>query len=68
MSFIYQSQYMQQLLNQAARFARTSATVLILGESGTGKELMARYLHRQSRHASQPCVTVNCAAFQETLI
>ena len=59
---------MQQLLDEAARFARSGATILILGESGTGKELMARYLHQESRRASQPCVTVNCAAFQENLI
>ncbi len=68
MTFVYQSQYMHGLLEQARRFAGTSATVLLLGESGTGKELMARYIHEHSPRASQPCVTVNCAAFQENLI
>lgn len=68
MTFVYQSQYMHGLLKQARRFARTSATILLLGESGTGKELMARYLHQNSQRSSQPCVTVNCAAFQENLI
>lgn len=68
MTFVYQSQYMHGLLEQARRFAATNATVLLLGESGTGKELMARYLHDHSQRASQPCVTVNCAAFQENLI
>ena len=68
MTFVYQSQYMHGLLEEARRFAATNATVLLLGESGTGKELMARYLHDNSQRASQPCVTVNCAAFQENLI
>jgi two-component system response regulator HydG len=68
MTFVYQSQYMHGLLEQARRFAETNATILLLGESGTGKELMARYLHEHSQRASQPCVTVNCAAFQENLI
>ena len=68
MTFVYQSQYMHGLLEEARRFAATSATVLLLGESGTGKELMARYLHNNSPRSSQPCVTVNCAAFQESLI
>lgn len=68
MTFVYQSQYMHGLLEQARRFAATSATILLLGESGTGKELMARYIHDHSSRTSQPCVTVNCAAFQENLI
>ena len=68
MTLIYQSQYMQGLLEQARRFAASSATILLLGESGTGKELMARYIHEHSPRASRPCVTVNCAAFQENLI
>jgi len=59
---------MHGLLEHARRFATTNATILLLGESGTGKELMARYLHEHSQRASQPCVTVNCAAFQENLI
>lgn len=68
MTFVYQSQYMHGLLEQARRFAVTNATILLLGESGTGKELMARYVHEHSQRTSQPCVTVNCAAFQENLI
>ena len=66
MTFVYQSQYMHSLLEQARRFAGTSATVLLLGESGTGKELMERYLH--SHRSSQPCVTVKGASVQENLI
>src|SRR5512140_1033658 len=36
---------MRQLFAQLARFAKSSAAVLIHGESGTGKELVARALH-----------------------
>ncbi|MBL8817646.1 MAG: sigma-54-dependent Fis family transcriptional regulator [Planctomyces sp.] len=64
---IFQSDAMQKVLTQALRFAKSSATVLIVGESGTGKELVARYLHEHSQRAAQPCVRVNCASFNEGL-
>ncbi len=67
MNIIFQSSSMQRVLTQAQRFARSSATVLIIGESGTGKELVARYLHEQSPRAAKRCVRVNCAAFHEGL-
>ena len=48
--------------------ARTDAKVLISGESGVGKELVSRMVHSQSRRASWPLLTVNCAAIAETLL
>ena len=59
---------MRQVWEQIQKVAPTDATVLILGESGTGKELVARAIHRRSRRAQEPFVTVNCAAIPETLI
>jgi len=58
----------RQLLLDIARVAPARTSVLILGESGTGKELVARALHRESPRAGSPLITVNCAAFAETLL
>ena len=59
---------MQRAREQAQRFARSEATVLIVGESGTGKELFAQGMHAASRRRAQPFVAVNCAAFPEGLL
>ncbi len=42
--------------------------MLVRGESGVGKELVARALHRHSRRAAGPLVTMNCAALSESLL
>ena len=65
---VYQSQRMQHLIEQARRFARSSATVLITGESGTGKELVARLIHDASPRARRRFARINCAALPETLV
>src|SRR5262249_38015107 len=58
-----------QLVRDAiGRAAPTNATVLILGESGVGKELVARAIHRNTLHARERFVQVNCAAIPEELI
>lgn len=59
---------MQKVFDQIARVGPTGSTVLILGESGTGKELVARSIHDISRNSAGPYVTVNCAAFSESLL
>lgn len=68
MTFVFQSRAMLKVLEQARRFARTSATVLICGESGVGKELIARLLHTESPRTREPYCRVNCAALAESLI
>jgi formate hydrogenlyase transcriptional activator len=59
---------LQKVLSLVSKVAPTDATVLITGETGTGKELVARAIHRQSRHSSLPFVSVNCAAIPRDLI
>jgi PAS domain S-box-containing protein len=65
---LVRSEVMQAVFDAVKRVAPTDSTVLITGETGTGKELVARSIHRASRRAEQPLVTVNCAAIPATLI
>ncbi len=59
---------MQQVLALADQVAPSDASILITGESGVGKEVMARYLHKKSRRAEKPFISVNCAAIPENLL
>jgi DNA-binding NtrC family response regulator len=59
---------MQAVLKIADRIAPSDATVLITGESGTGKEVMSRYIHRKSKRANGPFISLNCAAIPENLL
>ena len=49
------------------RAAPTDANVLILGENGTGKEIVAREIHRLSRRADKPMVSIDLGATSESL-
>jgi DNA-binding NtrC family response regulator len=59
---------MEQMLKLAEQVAPSDASILITGESGVGKEVMARYLHKKSRRAERPFISVNCAAIPENLL
>jgi DNA-binding NtrC family response regulator len=59
---------MQSVLSLADQVAKSEASILITGESGVGKEVMARYVHRKSRRAERPFISVNCAAIPENLL
>ena len=58
---------MIQVFDTIERVAETDANVLVLGENGTGKELIARALHRNSKRADKPFVTVDLGAITESL-
>ncbi len=59
---------MNQVFDLIRRVAPHDVNVCVEGESGTGKELVATQLHRLSRRADQPFVTLNCGALPESLL
>ena len=62
------SEGIEQVLEMILQIAPVDISVLITGESGTGKEIVAKAIHKQSRRASKPLVTVNCGAIPEGII
>ena len=58
----------EKILSICRRVALTDSTVLVMGESGTGKELIARFIHNNSKRASNPFIAVNCGAIPPDLL
>ena len=58
----------ERIIEEARRFARSDATVLVTGETGTGKEVFARLIHDASPRSDHGFVAVNCGAIPESLI
>jgi DNA-binding NtrC family response regulator len=58
---------MERVRKLIERAAPTDANVLIIGENGTGKEIVAREIHRLSRRAGKPMISVDLGATSETL-
>jgi len=46
------------------RVAPTGSRVMITGPAGSGKEVVARLVHKRSRRADGPFVTLNCATLR----
>jgi len=67
-ALIHRDPAMANVMRLADQIAASEASILIAGESGTGKEVLARYVHRKSRRADAPFVSVNCAAIPESLL
>lgn len=68
LKIVGESPQVKALLDQIRRVAQIPRPVLIVGERGTGKELVARAIHFSAESDSRPIVTVNCAAFNDTLL
>ena len=62
------SRIMQERIQLAKEYARSSFSVLVTGESGVGKELFAQSIHNYSQRRNGPFVAINCANFPENLI
>jgi two-component system response regulator HydG len=65
---IGESERMRAVARLIEEVAQSDVTVLIEGESGTGKEIAARLIHTHSQRREKPFISVNCAAFAETLL
>lgn len=57
----------RKLHEYIALVAPTDMSVLIRGESGTGKEYVARSIHRMSKRANQPFVSIDCGTLSKEL-
>ncbi len=62
---IAESAAMVPVLQLIERIGPSDANALITGENGTGKGMVARALHRVSRRAAKPLVTVNIGGLSE---
>ena len=62
------SRALRQVIDDADAVAATDSKILITGESGVGKEVLVRRIHRRSRRANAPLVTINCAGVPESLL
>ena len=67
-AIVFRSERFREIHDLALKVAGSSANIVILGESGTGKELIARVIHRQSPRSNRPFLSINCAAFSESLL
>src|SRR5215469_2295925 len=67
-ALLYRDPVTADVVRLAEQVAPSEASVLITGESGTGKEVVARLMHRKSKRAKMPFISVNCAAIPENLL
>lgn len=58
---------MRLAMDSIRRAAQSDLPVMLRGENGTGKTMVAECLHRNSRRAAFPFVTVNCPSLSPEL-
>ena len=56
------------LARDAYSAAKCDLPILIQGETGTGKGMLARWIHTESRRASESFVDLNCAGLPKDLL
>jgi DNA-binding NtrC family response regulator len=54
------------VVDLARRIAPIDIPVLLRGEPGTGKSVLARFIHRHSRRAARPLVSIACSGMPES--
>ena len=66
----YDSQVAYIISDLVPIIASTLSPILIIGETGTGKEDLARKIHLSEKNPYRdgPFVSINCAAFTDTLV
>jgi two-component system response regulator AtoC len=67
-NFVYVSESMKSVVENARVIAGSPIPVLIEGESGTGKEMIARLIYREGGFEGRPFVGLNCAAIPSELL
>lgn len=67
-AIIGSSSGLKDVILSAEQVSKLDTPVLLIGETGTGKEVVANIIHRRSRHANSPLVSINCGAIAETLL
>jgi transcriptional regulator with PAS, ATPase and Fis domain len=58
---------MCRIMQDLKKIAKTNTNVMLLGETGTGKDLFANYIHKISKRADRPMMSVNCSAIPRDL-
>lgn len=61
-AFVFTSEKMCYIMEQASMVAESDASVMITGETGTGKDLLAHHIHDISPFGDNLFVKVNCPA------
>ena len=59
---------LRETITQVKQVAPMDSPVLLMGETGVGKEVVAKEIHRRSKRASEPIVSINCGAIPESLV
>lgn len=58
----------REIVDTIHQVGPTDITVLVSGESGVGKEVIAKAIHRASKRAQKPMISVNAGAIPEGII